>query len=115
MSQSHGNGAAERADQYFCAVCILDGVRRVRALPCGNEPIEARERWRPSQNLATIWLHLDDTASPSSSSPDCARGGDGFLTTTLHADALPTVEDATRLAARPRLVHPTELLCDHHG
>ena len=62
---------------------------------CGNEPTEAQTRWQQRQDLATIWLHLDDdttheqrhcVACQPHDPPlniECDRCGDGPLITGL--------------------------------
>jgi hypothetical protein len=68
---------------------------------CGTKPTDAPTRWRLRQDLATIWLHLDDenlreqrhcVACQPHTQPliiECDLCGDGPLVTGLRA-GLPT-------------------------
>jgi hypothetical protein len=70
-------------------------MRATRCPSCGNEPVDAQARWRQRQDLATIWLHLDDdtlreqrrcVACQPHDQPviiECDRCGDGLLITGL--------------------------------
>jgi len=99
---------------------------------CGNQPVDARERWQQRQDLAVTWLYPDpddpeqllDQRHCRECQPhqelavlECARCGDGpFLTAELaeqtHADELPAAVKRW-LTSRGWSIHP-ELICSQH-
>jgi len=76
-------------------------MRTSRWPSCGNEPIEARERWQQRQDLVTIWLHLDGNAIR-----ERGTAPPGPLITGLHADTPPGLW----LPALPAWLHDHRLV-----